>query len=204
MQEATLAERQQALAQAHSQLDTQQMLLQEHEQCNQGLRQQLEEQVVENQASLDELAAIRKRAKALEQEKRASIVALEQVERQVTAYMDAEDYMHAQLKHRAQEIDRWPGRVLCLCVVSSEARACNVYAPPCSELEVARRLVSLHGAWILPANARKRADSGMKSSTARSDCKRQMRRQRRRMKRAIRSRRAPASWSAKWRICRRS
>ena len=59
----------------------------------------------------------------LEQEKRASIVALEQVERQVTACMDAEDYMHAKLKQRAQEMDRWPGCVCCACVVSSEARA---------------------------------------------------------------------------------
>ena len=123
VQEATLAERQQALAQVHSQLETQQQLLQEQEQCNEGLRQQLEEQVVEKQASLDEVAAIRKRAKALEQEKRASIVALEQVERQVTACMDAEDYMHAKLKQRAQEMDRWPGCVCCACVVSSEARA---------------------------------------------------------------------------------
>ena len=39
----------------------------------------------------------------------ASLKALEQIETQVTAYMDAEDYMHTQLKQRAEEIERSAG-----------------------------------------------------------------------------------------------
>jgi chromosome segregation ATPase len=40
----------------------------------------------------------------LEREKQASIQALEDIEKQVQMYMDAEDYMHTQLKERAQQI----------------------------------------------------------------------------------------------------
>ena len=57
-----------------------------------------------------DMAAIEKQVKSLEQEKRASIAALEQIERQMT---DALDNMHAQLEERAKQIARW-GRV---CVV---------------------------------------------------------------------------------------
>lgn len=50
-----------------------------------------------------DMVAIEKRAQSLEQEKCASIAALEQIERQMT---DALDNMHAQLVERAKQIDR--------------------------------------------------------------------------------------------------
>ena len=58
-----------------------------------------------------DMVAIEKRAQSLEQEKCASIAALEQIERQMT---DALDNMHAQLEERAKQIDRWPGCALCV------------------------------------------------------------------------------------------
>jgi hypothetical protein len=58
-----------------------------------------------------DMQAIEKQVKSLEQEKRASIAALEQIERQMT---DALDNMHAQLEESTKQIDRWPGFALCV------------------------------------------------------------------------------------------